>query len=263
MQFDNRLIWVLAVLFFTVACKGKKDPENTPPGAENEPPELVISVVPYFHNAVFDFSESYVNLHGYRFQVQDLAFYMSNLRAVKQSGEEVPLKDILLFKIPEGRDTAHIKIEAADYTGLRFDIGVPVAMNGTEDPDFNSAIYDENSPLSTLNGMYWTWANGYRFFSFAGRFDTLPDPQEVLPIGFAFHSGMDTLFREVPQINKSFQTAAGSKTEVVLHLNIDRLFANEQDTLNLKYENAFHGSEAALPTGIQFANLTATCFTVE
>ena len=80
---------------------------------------------------------------------------------------------------------------------------------------------------------------------------------EALTIPFAFHSGTDTLYRELPAFSHSFSVNANQTQVIPFEIDLGTLFASETDTIDLKNERAFHGMFNQLPVGVKFANNSA------
>ncbi|MCB9762123.1 MAG: metallo-mystery pair system four-Cys motif protein [Alphaproteobacteria bacterium] len=117
-----------------------------------------------------------VGTTGSTISLQDLRFYVHDLRLVDSAGAEVPvtLDDddlwqngtvaLLDFEDATGlcgngtsptNDTVTGVAPAGDYTGLRFTLGVPFGLNHAD-----AAVADTPLNLST---MFWSWQSGYKF----------------------------------------------------------------------------------------------------
>jgi uncharacterized repeat protein (TIGR04052 family) len=106
---------------------------------------------------------------------EDLRLYVSRLRLVRPDGSEQPLAlvpdgafqggstALLDFEDRRGscagtratHETIHGRAPAGQYTGLRFDVGVPFEQNHG-DPARALAPLDVSS-------MFWVWRHGYKF----------------------------------------------------------------------------------------------------
>lgn len=127
--------------------------------------------------------------------VADFRFYVSRLRLLKGDGLEVPVvltqdglwqvDDVALLDFENGgtgcangteqtRDVIDGTAPTADYTGLRFDLGLPFEKNHRE-PTL------QPSPLN-LSRMFWSWNAGYKFL----RMDLRTTGQ---PKGWMLHLG--------------------------------------------------------------------------
>lgn len=230
--------------------------DDIPPPASTDP-RLWITFDPYFNGAEMHFGDRVVNAHGCTVEPTSLKFYIANLRLLREGGETLPLADIELLDLRHHKRSINYSIEAGAYTGLAFDLGVPVEMNGTQNPAFLTSMYNPAHPLSESNGMYWVWNTGYRFFAFEGRFDTAATPRPNLPFTFGFHTGLDTLYRELGPFNHPFQIARGQNKQMSFAVDLDKIFLNGSSEVNLWHEREFHGSFSQLPLGIRLADNSA------
>lgn len=132
-------------------------------------------------------------------QVRDFRMYVSNIRLVDSDGEEVELEleqdgvwqfeTVALLDFEDGTglcaDTGNPDLNSTvvgtvpegDYTGVRFDVGVPSDLNHT-DPNIAEA------PLNLLP-MTWNWLAGRKFV----RFDLLVDNFPADNFGWNTHLG--------------------------------------------------------------------------
>ncbi|MGH1341848.1 MAG: MbnP family copper-binding protein [Nannocystales bacterium] len=132
-------------------------------------------------------------------QIRDFRLYVSNIRLVDADGEEVALEleqdgvwqyeNVALLDFEDGTglcaDTGNADVNSTvvgtvpegDYTGVRFDVGVPADLNHT---DPNTA----EAPLNVLP-MTWNWLVGRKFV----RFDLLVDNFPADNFGWNTHLG--------------------------------------------------------------------------
>ncbi|MGB6036868.1 MAG: MbnP family protein [Cryomorphaceae bacterium] len=253
----KRVFFIALIACLAVACD---DDEDSAPDAK-----LFMTFDPRFEGEDLQLGETHANIHGYPFNVTDVKFYISNIRLHKSSGDFVEISDIELIRIQENKRSLEFVIPRGNYTGMSYDLGVPAALNGTNDPDFSISQYPTGHPLSevTSAGMYWQWASGYRFFSFDGRFDLEPNTSGLLPSPFSFHTGTDTLFRELGVFQKSVNIEPGETTLFSFAVDIDSIFATVADTINLAEVSSFHGSEDQMETGIKLANNMSKAFVLK
>lgn len=120
-------------------------------------------------------------------RVTDFRFYVSNVRLLTPSGDEVPLElgqesiwqreDVALLDFEDGtsgcsfgnaptNDRVRGTAPAGIYTGIRFDMGIPYELNHG-----NAEL--ETEPLN-VTAMFWNWQGGYKFIrvdAFAGSIE--------------------------------------------------------------------------------------------
>jgi hypothetical protein len=252
----KRVFFIALIAVMAISCD---DDESSPDS------KLFMTFDPRFNGEDLQLGNTYTNIHDYPFNVLDVKFYISNIRLHKPGGDFLEISDIELIRMQELHRSLEFVVPTGNYTGLSYDLGVPPNMNGTNDPDFLISQYPSGHPLSevTSAGMYWQWASGYRFFSFDGRFDLEPNTDDFLPTPFSFHTGTDTLFREVGFFQKSVDIKPGETILFSFAVDVDSIFATAADTINLAEVTSFHGSETQIETGIKLANNMSKAFVLK
>lgn len=248
------------VLFLISLLAVSCDDDDARPDAK-----MFMTFDPRFDGEDFQMGETHTNVHGYPFQVSDIKFYISNLQLHKAGGGQVKISDIELIAMQDNRRSLEYLVPEGNYLGLSYDLGVPYEMNGANDPDFSISQFPVGHPLNetTSSGMYWQWSQGYRFFSFDGRYDIEPNTDSFLPTPFAFHTGTDTLFRELGLFEKVINLDPGQTLILPFAIDIDSIFATATDTIDLAEVSSFHGTEAQMETGIKLANNMAKAFVLK
>ncbi|MEO8069397.1 MAG: MbnP family protein [Flavobacteriales bacterium] len=233
----NLFFFGLTILLLSGCDKHDPDPYVEPP-----PPAsgIELRVTPLWNGALFDKNTVYHNVMDYRVRVQLIRLYLSDLHLLT-SGGEVHLSDAELFSITDGAQSVNIDAPPGSYTGLHFGIGIPEDLNH-QDP----VQYAGDNPLSVSNGMHWTWADGYRFVIFDGRFDTLSTGTGVPPELFSIHTGMDTCYREREFDALPINVATGAYTVVDITFDLAKFFYTDTDTIDLAIDNQAHGSNIIL-----------------
>lgn len=248
--FMKKTFTLLALIFVITSCV--KD------GAE---PKVVLSFYPTVGGEEIQIGQRFLNPQGYSVEVLQMKYYLSNIQLIS-GGDPVLLSEIEIFDIRENKGTLEIEVPRGHYSGIRFDLGVPENLNGTSNPDFSTSIFDADHPLSVNNGMYWGWNPGYRFFSLEGKCDTLESVEEFLPLSFAFHTGRDTLFRNVATFSRSVSLGGDDMEHFQFGIELDKYFATEDEAVDLSIDRSFHGSPDQMDLGIRLANNSAATFTL-
>lgn len=251
-------IFLTLVVASLVLVRCTDDDDNS--GTDNTQPKLLITFDPWAAEDEIHIGDRFQNPHGCTVEMSNLRFYLSNIRLHRSEGEPIDLSEIEFIDIKNHKRTLEFLIDPGAYTGLSFDLGVPEHLNGTDNPDFMVSVYSPSHALSEGNGMYWAWQTGYRFCVFEGRFDTVPNATYPLTRTFAFHSGLDTLFREVGFFPHAYNATAGHSRHMIFKIDLNKIFAGQADTVNLWYEREFHGSLSQIDLGIRYANNTAGAF---
>lgn len=251
----NKVVFISSVivtLSFFLALSGCKKDEEVEGTAK-----VVMTFDPRYEGLSIQIADKFINPQGYPVEYSGMKFYISNIELIGENGN-VGLSEIEMINVATNQLSMEYEVGAGSYTGIQFNLGVPSEMNGTDNPDFMNSIYDENHPLSATNGMYWTWAAGYRFFSFEGKCDTNGVAGGDINVPFAFHSGRDTLFREIGTFNRPFTLSANQAKVLSFEIDLGSIFANEGDTIDLKVERQFHGSLTQFNLGSKFADNSAS-----
>lgn len=251
----NRILFLLLFSAFLTSCNEDDDMGNLPLAE----PKLAMTFTPMYEGAEMDLFTRYNNVHDCSFELSELKFYLANITLHRANGDTSLLSDIEFINIRTDLNSLEFDIPHEDFSAISFDLGVPVELNGTQNPDFLTSIYSLDHPLSASNGTYWTWQTGYRFFMVEGRLDTVPDSAENLAT-FAFHTGRDTLFRALGTYQRAISGAGGARNELKFALDFERFFATETDTVNLRYDRDFHGMPSQMELGHRVANNSAALF---
>ncbi len=234
--------WWLALLS-VVLFNGCRTDEKVPPGGDTPSTEgtLRIQVVPLWEGNAFAPYTEYRAPHDYRFQVEFLRLYLSDMRLVGTNGEVV-VDPVRLLDLDDGPFQLDVKVPAGTWNGVRVGLGLPPELNHT-DP----SLYGSEHPLSVNTGMSWNWANGYKFVLFDGRYN--PDPQSTAPLlaPFSVHTGMDTCYKQVDLFPPlPFTTEANAVTNLTLRIDVDGFLQQGSDTIDVVTENQSHGGNLPL-----------------
>lgn len=178
----------------------------------------------------------------------DFRFYVSRVRLVTATGAEVPLTlaqdglwqhdDVALLDFedatgpcangtPETRAVVEGTAPAGDYSGVRFDVGLPFEKNHQD-------VTLQPSPLN-LSRMFWNWNAGYKFM----RLDLRSSGQ---PRGWLVHLGSTACKPEgtpsVAAIACANRNVVGvdlptfSATRDIVDLDVRALFATSNVDMN-------------------------------
>lgn len=249
------VIVFLGVGIFTSCDKDDDDNPDTSEGMA----KVILDFYPMVDGQEIHIADRFETPQGYPADLTQLRFYLSNIKLIGSNGP-VELSGISFLDIREQITTLEFEVPLGEYSAIQFDLGVPIELNGTQNPEFTTSIFDANHPLSVSNGMYWGWASGYRFFVLDGNCDTVPNSSDILPMPFSFHTGMDTLYRELPSFSRSIILGSNDVETFQFGMELDRFFENSSDTIDLKEERSFHGSFDQINLGKKLANNSAGAF---
>jgi len=101
------------------------------------------------------------------FSVTRLSYLLHNFQLERPDGTLHPVSNQTVWIDASARRTRGrlFKIPAGDYRRLRFDVGLPPALNTSE------RAWPPRHPLNpNLNALHWDWETGYIFLALEGRF---------------------------------------------------------------------------------------------
>lgn len=203
----------------------------------------------------FQASVEHHDVLNHRVFVDALKLYLSDVKLKGPSGEE-DILEIGLFNLTNGEGTTMAPVPAGTYGTLQFGLGVRPDLNSS-DP----SQYAAGHPLSVNNGTYWTWATGYRFVMFDGRFDTDPNGTGTVLPTFSIHSGKDACYTNVERPAPSpIHVEPGDTTDVYLNFAVDQFFYTTNDTIDISVDNQSHGEN--LPLALRFTDCFVQSTTV-
>ncbi len=237
------LILGVSVLF---ACSCDTDPE---PGSLKLNFEMVQDGEPIALN------EEFVNENVPTVRVELLKFYLSNV----QIQNDAALTDVEVVDFKEGRTSLTFSdLEAGTYPGLTFDVGLNPDQNGSNPVDF--AI---GHPLSASWGMYWSWAQKYRFVILEGRgaSDGVIDGSSTDFI-IAFHPGMDG-WNQLVELNKGFTIQEGKTSTVTIQIDVDDVFNGPAGEMDLNVDHVSHTTPTDRDIALQFIENFAAAFAMK
>lgn len=244
---------ILSLLLILLnACVGsKKAAVDTVPTAQVE-----FVCIPMIGDKPFYMDSLYVNSAGETFSINNLKFFISDLAFSRSNTPEraahsdtaahgVFLVDLSDAKINTAtgflNHTTHVAMQTGAYSDIRFNIGVPRALNHS---DPTQAPY----PLNVGNDdMFWEWNSGYIFFLAEGKSNVAEDSilhfavgadTRIMPVSFG------DIFNAVPLI----QVKENRLTRVYFKLDVNAFFKNpDGSSYSFKYADAsiVHGGRYA------------------
>lgn len=217
---------------------------------------LRITLVPTWEGEPFQRFTEYRDHNDYRVTVELLKMYFGDMRLIA-GDDTLAVKDVDLFVIDNGPVSLEWAVTAGSWTKFRAGLGVPAALNYA-DP----ANYGPGHPLSVSNGTYWTWATGYRYVMFEGRYDTDPQGTGPLIASYSIHPGMEPSYLEFElQPVGGIVVEAEQVTELVVGVAIEGFLHTDQYSIDLATENSAHGNN--LPLQWKLVNNVVASFSVE
>lgn len=253
LSFHGKVLGVVLLMLPWTACEPEPPVEPEP---EPTTGTLRVRIVPSWQGAPFTMNAEYHNVNDYRVKVESIKFYLGDVRMVNGSGNTL-VKDVEYFNLNNGTAERSWTVTPGTWSGIRFGLGVPADLNGTDPVDF-----PVGHPLDLSYGTYWSWAMGYRFLQFDGRYHLDGSSTGALTSVFSMHTGLNDCYttRELA-FPGTITVNAGGSTTLTLGLAVDRLFYSATDTVDLATENQTHGTN--LPLALELTNNAVQSFTVE
>jgi len=209
--------------------------------------QVRLHVLATWEGQPFVVSQEHHDVLDHRIFVDGLKLYLSNISLQGPSGN-ADLLEVGLFNFSNGEGTHVAAVASGTYNELHFGLGVSPGLN-MSDP----AQYAAGHPLSVSNGTYWTWASGYRFVMFDGRYDTDPNGTGTVLPTFSVHSGKNDCYATVVrQAPAPIHVLPGDTTEVYLAFAVDRFLYTASDTIDISTDNQSHGNN--LPLALRFTD---------
>jgi hypothetical protein len=177
--------------------------------------ELIIEH--YFGNQPLKFDQAYPTESGDTIYINKLQYYLSNFCLKTADGMvwQEP-SSYHLLKLEEGKNCLKIDLNPAKthkqaYTSLSFGLGIDSLRNhaGAQTAD-----------LDPINGMFWTWEQGYIFFKCEGYYFLKSASRR----GLIYHLGRDVCYREV-QVDLPAHTS-----QITLKVDLKKLFGGLADS---------------------------------
>ncbi len=218
----NKFLNMLMIAFVAISIVSCDDDETTPPSNNGTTTYNSGSVGLNFENiagSVFldpTGATNYVNAAGETFSVTNFKYYVSNVKLIKDDGTkyEVPNSYFLI----DANDTNSLIAELSNipggkYTGIEYMIGVDSARNVSG---------SQTGALDPVNGMFWSWNQGYIFMKLEGQSSASSNNSFVYHIG-GFSGAYSALRTVSIDFTPSILIVDGGKREAEIHILTDVL----------------------------------------
>lgn len=247
MESRSNYIFALVLVLGFLGCKPD---EPIPPAVQPPVPStgtLKITLVPEWEGQAMQSFVEYRNFMNYRTTVELLKLYFGDVRLVNGTDSTL-VKDVELFDLGNGPTSKEWTVPAGNWSLMHLALGVPAELNFSDPANFGPG-----HPLNVSNGTFWTWATGYRYVVFEGRFDADPASTAVLVNAYAIHPGMEPSYLEFDLVpTNGIAVTVGNTTELVIHVAVDRFFHSDEFEIDLATDNTAHGNN--LPLQWKFVN---------
>lgn len=172
-----------------------------------------------------------------------LLFYISDIKLVKENGEEVLIKDADMIDFYKNHSTAStaplgetLTIEGVpegEYKAIKFGIGLPASLNAT-----NPADYSSDNPMSKTE-MYWDWRGTYIFSVIEGILDETDDGIVNNDAFITIHSGSDAMFK-TRELTLPISITNDAQTKINFQLDAKKIYVTNNSVFDIKNRNTSH-----------------------
>lgn len=179
----SNIICMLSLLSFMMMTGCTEDP---PPDPEPTDGTLKLEFMHVVNGGPISyFTLDHTNEAGNLYSIYSLRYLISNIALIREDGTKLRLEDTYVYiNAVDGRNTAELSdIEFDTFIGIEFQIGLDEEVNGA-DPGLLESVHPLN-PI--LNGMHWSWTQGYRFIVLEGQYEKSDSSIDA----YSYHIGDD------------------------------------------------------------------------
>ena len=176
---------------------------------------------------------------GHPVRLDNLQLYVAPVELRDAEGQWQAIGDVFLVDFSEHSPTLILTVAPGTYDAVRLGLGLPGELNTAIDP----ASYPNSHPLSVLGsaGMFWTWASGYIFVKYEGKFALEAGQQLSEPL--SYHCGTDASYRMVDfELGTPLTIATQAITEAKLTLDAANALVGTNDSINLAVDPVTHNA---------------------
>lgn len=181
-------------------------------------------------------------------RVDRMMVYFSDIEIQNQNDEWLPVSEVLFYNLAANKSRAYdFTLPEGDYKAMRFAVGLNASQNGS-DP----LTHELDDPLSTSNGMYWSWATKYRFVIMEGRFNLNgPIQGTTSDLPFTYHPGHDN-FYEVKTYSKIVELKRNELSTINISVALEGLIDGAGGLIELPAQNTTHTTPEDYPIAEMF-----------
>ncbi len=176
-------------------------------------------------------------------RISNVRFFISDVTLLKD-GVETAILDVADVdftqnhrnptEAAEGQSIQISNLEAGEYDGIRFGIG----LNATQNASIPSS-FAANHPLGNDNNEYWGGWNSYIFSKVEGRQDINEDTNFE---SFTYHIGFDQLYRSKAFSKTISLNEDDCTTELVFNVDVQKLFTDGTTNVDIVNRPVSHSN---------------------
>lgn len=230
----SALLVSCAVVLFS--CKNDPENSDTTTGGDAVAPVVKVDLNTKYLTSDFEPGVTYTTANGFPVRIDIFKCYITMVQLKDVNGNLRTIKDFSLIDFLAGDPSFSASVPAGVYDSLFLSIGIPPEYNTNVDP----ATYPSSSPLSVIGAgnMFWNWNSGYLFAMIDGKTDI--DNSGDMTDPFAFHLGDDILYSRIGLDIADIDMKAGESHTFPVNLQVDEIFVNEEDSLDLSVDYLTH-----------------------
>lgn len=221
-------LFTLTVLLFSTGCTKESDKDNPTPELSAFNLQFDLS----YQGQPLVMFEPYSLNDSVRVLFSRFSMYLTDIELINSEGSTVSLEELGFYNLTdqfmdevsaaEGYSLNFPDLEPGTFSGLRFGLGLPQALNVQQPGDF-----EPGHPLNAPE-EYWIGWQSYVFVKIEGKIDADSNPNEF-ERNMALHLGGDEIFRQV-QLNEPIVLNSGLSTTLVINIDLYDMFSPEGST---------------------------------
>ena len=146
---------------------------------------------------------------------------------------------------------------AGSYEKFMVGIGLDQTLNASDPVSF-----EQGHPLSAAEAMYWSWAAKYRFVRIDGKANENAIVGDTTDLLIAYHPGADD-FYDTRTFEKPFVLVEGETTELVINLDMAKVFDGPGGAINVPTEPQTHTAPDDYDLAVKFSKNFVAAFDVK
>lgn len=187
---------------------------------EREDPKATLEFQHFLNGTALNFEDTFeIGTNNTLVNLDIAQFYVNNIILVQDGGTETAFDGHYLINTTD-RLIDLGTIDLAEYTSIKFDIGVHADNNHIDPTTLN--VNDALAPKSP--SMHWAWESGYKFLRLDGKYDSdgdlaITDTDST----FLLHIGLDE-YLQTATVVYPFESFEDEINELVVKVDYANLF---------------------------------------
>lgn len=212
---------------------------RTDPPVEPLPGEVHVNFELEWEGVSYALEQVVSDHNGYPIRLDNLQLYIAPI-AFRKDGDWVETTDVSLVDFSIHAPKELTSIPSGSYDAIRFGMGLPPEINTDIDP----ASYPNSHPLSVIGsaGMFWTWASGYIFVKYEGKFALEQGTPLLEPV--SYHCGTDASYRTVTlELPSALVVEPEGEYNATLTLDAAKALHGTNDAIDLAVDPVTHNAQ--------------------